>query len=145
MTFVVIAALPPALIGMYNVGFQANTAMMALGATANIAGPNGARSVPVAEFCTGPSRNVLELGEFIVTISFPVPPENSGAAWQRFIPRNEMDIAVVGVGASVTLSDAGDTFESARVALADGTVRPTPQDPAEATLAPLLKKTDGRK
>ena len=31
-----------------------------------------------------------------------------------------------------------------KVALADGTVRPTPQDPAEATLAPLLKKTDGR-
>lgn len=98
------------------------TAMMALGATANIAGPNGERSVPVAEFCTGPSRNVLELGEFIVTISFPVPPENSGAAWQRFIPRNEMDIAVVNCGSYVELE--GDTVVDARLAL--GAVGPTP-------------------
>jgi Na+-transporting NADH:ubiquinone oxidoreductase subunit B len=34
MTFVVIAAMPPALIGMYNVGFQANTAMLDLGVAA---------------------------------------------------------------------------------------------------------------
>lgn len=98
------------------------TSMMALGAVANIAGPNGERSVPVAEFCTGPSLNVLELGEFIVTISFPAPPAHSGAAWQRFIPRNEMDIAVVNCGSYVELD--GDTVVDARLAL--GAVGPTP-------------------
>ena len=98
------------------------TAMMVQGAVAHIAGPNGARNVPVAEFFTGPSRNILELGEFVITISFPTPAADSGAAWQRFIPRNEMDIAVVNCGSYVQLD--GDTVVDAQVAL--GAVAPTP-------------------
>ena len=97
-------------------------AMIALGACANIAGPNGNRCVPVEDFCTGVRQNVLEPGELLVSISFPAPAANSGARYQRFIPRNEMDIAVVGVGASVTLNDG--CFESVRVSLA--AVAPTP-------------------
>jgi carbon-monoxide dehydrogenase medium subunit len=96
--------------------------MMCLGAVAHVAGPNGNRDIPVAEFCTGPGRNVLELGEFIVTISFPAPTENSGAAWQRFIPRNEMDIAVVNCGSWIQLD--GDVVTDARIAL--GAVAATP-------------------
>lgn len=92
--------------------------------TCHIAGPNGRRTVPVEEFCTGPGRNVLEKGEFLVALEFPKPPENFGAAYLRFIPRNEMDIAVVGAGASVVLSDDGETIESARISL--GAVAPTP-------------------
>jgi len=42
----------------------------------------------------------------------------------RFIPRNEMDIAVVGVGASVTLDKKKSKILSARIAL--GAVAPTP-------------------
>ena len=98
------------------------TSMMALGAVAHVAGPNGERDVPVAEFCTGPSQNVLELGEFVVTIGIPAPAAGSGAAWQRFIPRNEMDIAVVNCGSYVQLD--GDTVVDARMAL--GAVGPTP-------------------
>ena len=90
----------------------------------HIAGPGGRRTVAVEDFCTAPGRNVLENGEFLVALEFPKPPANFGAAYLRFIPRNEMDIAVVGAGSSVVLSDDGETIESARVSL--GAVAPTP-------------------
>jgi carbon-monoxide dehydrogenase medium subunit len=93
-------------------------------ATARIAGPGGERSVAVEEFCTGPGRNVLQPNELLVSLYLPPPPPRSGARYLRFIPRNEMDIAVVGAGASVVLNEAGDRFESARIAL--GAVAPTP-------------------
>ena len=74
------------------------------------------------EFCTGPGRNVLALGEFVVSHPLREAPAGAGCAWQRFIPRNEMDIAVVNVGSWVQLD--GDTIRDARVAL--GAVAPTP-------------------
>lgn len=91
---------------------------------AHIAGPNGRRTLPVEEFCVGPGRNALQPGEVLVALQFPAPSKNFGAAYLRFIPRNEMDIAVVGAGASVVLSDDGRTIQSARVSL--GAVAPTP-------------------
>lgn len=98
--------------------------MIALGAVANIVGPGGSRQVPVEEFCTGPGRNILEAGEILVSINVPAPPANSGANYLRFIPRNEMDIAVAGVGSAVVLDASGQNFVSARIALAS--VAPTP-------------------
>ncbi len=98
--------------------------LIAHSVTCHIAGPNGRRTVPVEEFCTAPGRNVLENGEFLVALEFPAPPANFGAAYLRFIPRNEMDIAVVGAGADVVLSDDGSTIQSARVSI--GAVAPTP-------------------
>jgi len=96
-------------------------AMIALNGVANIAGPGGRRSVPIAEFNTGPGRNVLTDGEFVVNITFPAPAANSGAAWQRFIPRNEMDIAVVNAGTYVRFD--GANVAEARCAI--GAVGPT--------------------
>ena len=96
-------------------------AMIALSGVANIAGPGGRRSVPIEEFNTGPGRNVLQEGEFVVNITFPPPAPNSGAAWQRFIPRNEMDIAVVNAGTYVRFE--GSNVAEARCAI--GAVGPT--------------------
>ncbi len=96
--------------------------MVALGATCNIAGPNGNRQLAVEDFCTAPGRNALEDGELLVSIHFPAPAANSGARYLRFIPRNEMDIAVAGAGVSVEIEDG--VFKSARVCLAS--VAPTP-------------------
>ena len=93
-----------------------------LEAVANIAGPNGERSVPVEDFCTGPGRNVLEQGEFVVSIFFPAPDANGGARFLRFIPRNEMDIAVCNAASAVKLD--GDTVRWARVSI--GAVAPIP-------------------
>jgi carbon-monoxide dehydrogenase medium subunit len=88
-----------------------------------IAGPNGRREVAVENFCTGPGRNVLADGEFLVSLRIPAPPQNFGAEYQRFIPRNEMDIAVVGVGSALTLNSDRMTVADARVAI--GAVAPT--------------------
>jgi CO/xanthine dehydrogenase FAD-binding subunit len=92
--------------------------------TCHLAGPQGRRTVRVAEFCTAPGKNVLGRGEILATLTFPPPAKNSGAAYLRFIPRNEMDIAVVGAASWVQLNAAGDTIEKARIALA--AVAPTP-------------------
>jgi carbon-monoxide dehydrogenase medium subunit len=98
--------------------------LIALGAVAVIAGPSGTREVAVESFCTGPGKNVLAPGELLVELKFPPRPAHSGSHYRRFIPRNEMDIAVVGVGAAVVLDDSGEKFVSARIAL--GAVGPTP-------------------
>jgi xanthine dehydrogenase FAD-binding subunit len=95
-------------------------AMIVLQGTATIAGPNGRRSVAIEDFNTGPGQNVLQPGEFVVSIHFPSPVPNSGAAWERFIPRNEMDIAVVNAASYVRFE--GDTVRDARFAL--GAVAP---------------------
>lgn len=107
--------------------------MIVHGAVATIAGPKGRRTVPVESFCTGPGQNVLKNGEFLVSLHFPAPTAGFGAAYLRFIPRNEMDIAVVGVGASVQLDQSGQTILSARIAL--GAVAPTPLFVEEAGAA----------
>ncbi len=96
--------------------------MIALGGVCNIAGPNGERQVAVEDFCSGVRQNVLGLGEILVSIHFPPPEPHSGARYIRFIPRNEMDIAVAGVGVSVTLDNGN--IGTARVSLAS--VAPTP-------------------
>jgi carbon-monoxide dehydrogenase medium subunit len=91
--------------------------LIALDALANIIGPSGRRSVPVREFCTAPGRNCLEPGELLVNLTLPAPGLRSGSAYQRFIPRNEMDIAVAGAASWVQLDESGQRIEQARIAL----------------------------
>ena len=105
--------------------------LIVLNATCVIAGPNGERDIPVDAFCTAPGQTALEKGEMLVALKIPAPQNNSSSFYLRFIPRNEMDIAVVGAGASVTLDDAKQTIVSARIALA--AVAPTPLFAEEAS------------
>ncbi len=98
-----------------------------------IAGPNGVRELPVEDFCIAPGRNALQSGEFLVSLKLPPIKPGFGAAYLRFIPRNEMDIAVVGVGASVQLDESRNNFVSARISL--GAVAPKPLYVAEAGAA----------
>lgn len=105
--------------------------LIAYDAFANIAGPGGARQVPIADFCTAPGRNVLQDGELLVSITLPPQPDKSACAYLRFIPRNEMDIAVAGAASWVQLDDAGETIQSARIALA--AIAPTPVVAEEAS------------
>lgn len=105
--------------------------LIAYGATCEIAGPGGRRQVPAAEFCTSPGRNVLAKGELLVALHFPPVAPHSSAAYERFIPRNEMDIAVVGAASWVRLDPSGKTIQAARIALA--AVAPTPVYAAEAS------------
>jgi carbon-monoxide dehydrogenase medium subunit len=96
--------------------------LIALGVNCKVAGTKGVRYVPAEEFCIAPGQNSLEADEFLVSLAFPPPEPHSGARYLRFIPRNEMDIAVAGAGVAVTLDDG--KFSAARVALAS--VAPTP-------------------
>lgn len=96
--------------------------LIALSAVARVAGPGGMREIPVEDFCVAPGKNALQAGEFLVNIFIPQPAPGSRAHYIRFIPRNEMDIAVVGVGVSATVSNG--TITAARLALAS--VAPTP-------------------
>ena len=97
-------------------------ALIALNAKCRIAGPDGERNVSVEDFCTAPGKTVLAANEILVSIHLPPPTKSAGARYIRFIPRNEMDIAVAGAGVSVELENGN--FRSARVALAS--VAPTP-------------------
>ena len=96
--------------------------MIAHRAVATITGPSGTREVPVEDICTGPGQTSIGSDELLISINFPSNGAGFGANYIRFIPRNEMDIAVAGVGASVTIEDG--KFTSARVSLAS--VAPTP-------------------
>jgi len=91
-------------------------AMVAAGAIARIAGPNGTREVPVENVPSGVQKNALAKGEVIESILLPARPARSSDAYLRFIPRTEMDIAVVGCGVSLSLEDDG-TIADARVSL----------------------------
>jgi len=96
-------------------------ALVAAGCTVMVQGPKGKRTVLVEKFCAGPGKTTLKPGEIVVSLTLPARPKNSSDAYLRLIPRTEMDIAVVGVG--VSLSMKGDTVAAARVGL--GAVAPT--------------------
>lgn len=98
--------------------------LIALEGTCVIAGPSGTRQTPVEQFCVSKGQTVLQPGELLVELRFPPRPLHSGSHYRRFIPRNEMDIAVVGVGASVTLDAGGETITDARVALGAVAIAP---------------------
>jgi len=95
--------------------------LIAAGAIARIIGSKGTREVPVEQIPTGPGKTSLAKDEIIVSFFLPARAPHSGDAYQRFTPRTEMDIAVVGVG--VNLAMKGDTVTDARVGL--GAVAPT--------------------
>jgi len=96
-------------------------AMIAAGAVVTVQGPNGRRQMKVEEVPVGPGRTNLKPGEILVSFTLPSRPKGSGDAYLRMIPRTEMDIAVVGLGVSLTLKDGVCT--AARVGL--GAVAPT--------------------
>src|SRR3974390_543699 len=114
-------------------------ALIAARATCVVAGTTGQREVPVESIATGPGRTSLRAGEFIVEFHLPKRPPRSGDAYLRFIPRTEMDIAVVGAGVSITL-DTGGVCTDARVAL--GAVAPTAILVPEAAAALIGRTLD---
>ena len=97
-------------------------ALIAAGAIVVVQGPKGRREIAVEKFHAGPGRSHLTAGEIVVSLKLPARPAGSGDAYLRLIPRTEMDIAVVGLGVSLTMQ--GGKCTAARVGL--GAVAPTP-------------------
>ena len=111
--------------------------MIAAGVTVTVTGPSGERVVAVEDIPAGPGKTTLSKGEMISCVHIPARGENGGDAYLRFIPRTEMDIAVVGCG--VNLRVDGDTITEARVSL--GAVAPTAllvRDAADAIIGTTL-------
>lgn len=114
--------------------------MIAAGASVTLLGPNGTRRIAVEGIPTGPGKTCLEKGEVVVTIHLPPRGSEGGDAYERFIPRTEMDIAVVGV--AVNLRRDGEVITEARVAL--GAVAPTALLVPEAAAALVGSRLDER-
>ena len=114
-------------------------AMIAARATAIVVGPNGQHAVPVEQIVVGPGRTSLAKGEFILEFHLPKPAPRSSDAYLRFIPRTEMDIAVVGAGIRLAL-DASGIIVDACVAL--GAVAPTQMLVPEGAKAIIGTKLD---
>ncbi len=115
-------------------------ALVANRATVLVAGPDGTRRVAVENFCTAPGQTVLDPGEFALAFSLPQPAARTADAYLRFIPRSEMDIAVVGAAVSLTLDGSGGCV-AARIAL--GAVAPTVLLVPEAAAALLGSRLEG--
>jgi CO/xanthine dehydrogenase FAD-binding subunit len=114
-------------------------ALITARATCVIAGPNGRRTAPVEAIVVGPGRTSLEKGEFVVEFHIPKPKPHQADAYLRFIPRTEMDIAVVGCAINVTLDGQG-VCTDARVVL--GAVAPTQVIVDEAATALIGHRLD---
>ena len=98
--------------------------LIALGAMAHLASAAGTRQLPVEQICVAPGKTCLAADELLVKLHIPAPAPHAGARFLRFIPRNEMDIAIVNAAAAVTLDAKGAKFLAARIAV--GSVAPTP-------------------
>ena len=105
--------------------------MIAAGVTLTVTGPNGSHEVAVEDVPAGPGKTTLAKGEVVSRVHVPARGENGGDAYLRFIPRTEMDIAVVGCAVNLRLE--GDIVAEARVAL--GAVAPTARLVPEAAKA----------
>ncbi len=109
-------------------------AVIAASATLRIVSPDAERTVAAEDFFVGPGTTILRRGEILADIHLPAPPPRTGSAYLRHVPRREMDIAVVGVGIQLTLSEALDTIQDARVVLASVAPTPIRAKTAEAAL-----------
>jgi aerobic carbon-monoxide dehydrogenase medium subunit len=108
-------------------------ALIAASAKASVVGPKGRRDVPVEDIMIGPRQLSLAKGEIVASFLLPPKGARSGDAYLRFIPRTEMDIAVVGCGVCLTL-DARGVCSAARVSLCAVAARPLLVAPAAAAL-----------
>ncbi len=107
--------------------------LIAYETTCIVASRSVTKAIPLEKFFVGPGRTVLQPGELLVALKLPPPTPNSGAAYLRFTPRNEMDIAVASAGVVVVLDEDKMRFVGARIAL--GAVAPTPLFVPEAGAA----------
>ncbi len=97
-------------------------ALIAADAQVTIAGPSGRRQTALEDFFLGPGKTVLETGELLLDFRIPAQPPRTGSSYKKHAIRGNSDVAMVGVGARLSLDDQGKA-EQARVVL--GAVAPT--------------------
>lgn len=98
--------------------------LIGLSALAKIVGPGGNRQILLEKFFTGPGTTVLDKGELLVELEVPLISSRTGATYLKHGMRGNIDLAMVGVAAVITLEEDMDTVREARIVL--GAVAPTP-------------------
>jgi len=89
--------------------------LMCFGAEAILRSQAGERTVAVADLLAGPDKTTAGPGELLTEVTVALPPAATGSCYARLEYRQQMEIAVVGATAVVTL--AGDRIEAAKVAI----------------------------
>ncbi len=108
------------------------TVLTALGATFNVTGPGGDRSIAAADFATGLLENALAENEVLTSISVPSVPSGAGSAYVKF-PHPASRYAVV--GAAAVLAVSGGACSSASVVVGGVETTPARAASVEAALA----------
>ena len=83
-----------------------NSVLLATGADVVAQGPNGERSVPIADFIDGAFTSTLGEDELVVGLRIPVPSGRSGGAYLK-LERKVGDYATVAVASHLELDDSG--------------------------------------
>ena len=96
--------------------------LLVFGASAQLAGPSGERSIDLADLATGPGTTSLAPGETARIGGTATVPDGTGSCYIRQTIRWAMDLA--GVGAAASVETDGDTVSALRVGL--GAVSPVP-------------------
>ncbi|CUW39549.1 xanthine dehydrogenase, small subunit (fragment of part 1) [Magnetospirillum sp. XM-1] len=96
--------------------------LLVLDAEVELASASGRRSVPMAEFFTGPGRTVRRPDELITGFSIPLPRLRTVSRFVKFGTRPALDISAVSIGFAATLESG--RLSDVRVAF--GAVGPTP-------------------
>jgi CO/xanthine dehydrogenase FAD-binding subunit len=89
--------------------------LMCLGASVMLQSPRGSRWVAVDSLFTGPGATIAQADELLVAVDVPAPADATGSSYVRLEYRRQMEIAVVGATAAVTLE--GDAVAEARIAI----------------------------
>ncbi|MEB3103594.1 FAD binding domain-containing protein [Ferviditalea candida] len=98
-------------------GADPPAALIAVGASVEIAGPDGSRTIPVEDLFVDYLTTDLNHGEILSKIIVPVQPANSGAAYIKHTVRDDGDLAIVGIGVRVTMDEAKQKIAEARIGI----------------------------
>ena len=96
--------------------------LVALEAVVSIAGPDGRRQVPLAEFWLGPRKTVLKPDELLAEIIIPKQNLNKPTHFLKFGLRKGQALALVNVASSFRVDWDKNVFVAPRIAL--GAVAP---------------------
>lgn len=114
--------------------------LIAFGAECRIVGPVGERWLPLEEIFVGPGRTSLQPGDVLAEFHLPPRGPNSGSLYIKHSPRSAMDIAAVGIAASVSLNPAEGLCSEVRIAM--GAVAATPIRALDAERVLIGRRVD---
>jgi len=97
-------------------------ALLALNAGLNIQGPQGKRTLPLADFFVGPGLTALQPAEIVTAVTVPPPPKQSGAVYLHLSARGKIDCSAANAGIFLQLKNK--KIDTARLFI--GACGPTP-------------------